>query len=193
MKSIFQFLRTTLSGGILFLLPIVLLITILNKAHLMLVKISAPLAKMLPDFILGIDGSRLLAILLLVMGCFIGGLLIRSPRVKRGVSTLEENVLSYLPGYSLVKSIAADAIGEKIEHSMTTVLVQDGDTWNIGFLVEEGEGLCTVFFPEAPRHDSGEVKIVPAAMVRKIGVSSNKAARSLKSYGKGAIQWMGNP
>ncbi len=187
MKSILLFLRATLTGGVLFLLPVVLLIMILNKAHIVLVKISAPFAHRLPEFIFGLDGHNVLAILFL---CFISGILFRSATVKGWIGKLEDNVLSFLPGYSMIKSITADAIGEKVEQSLHPVLVQDGDTWNIGFLVEEGEGLCTVFFPEAPRHDSGEVKIVPASAVKKINVTANLAAKSLKSYGKGAIQWL---
>ena len=95
-----------------------------------------------------------------------------------------------MPGYTLVKSITADAIGEKVENKLTSVLVKDGDSWRIGFLVEEGGEMCTIFLPEAPRHDSGEVKIVPAAMVRKINMPSNKVAQSLKNFGIGALDWL---
>ncbi len=190
MKSLTQFIRHTLTGGILFLLPLVLLIMVLNKTHVMLVKISAPFAKILPDIILGLDGSNVLAILLIVVLCFIGGLLFRSANVKRWIAKFEETVLSYLPGYSMLKSIAADAVGQSSDQGLRSVLVQDGDAWNIGFLVEEGEGWSTVFFPEAPRHDSGEVKIVPSSRVQKLDIPVNMATKSLKSYGKGAIAWM---
>jgi uncharacterized membrane protein len=114
--------------------------------------------------------------------------------IKRWLDSLEANVLTYLPGYSLLKSIVAGVVGEEIEHGLSTVMLYnpDEDAWAIAFLVEEGDGLCTVFIPEAPRHDSGDVKIVPAANVKKVQVSSYKAAKSLKSYGKGAIQWLRN-
>ncbi len=189
MKPIVQFLRTTLTGGILFLLPVVLLLMVLSKAHAIFVKVSAPFAKKLPDIIFGFDGSNLVAILFLIVLCFISGLLFRTAAVKRWIGALEENILSFLPGYALIKSITADAVGEKVE-GMHPVLVQDGDAWNIGFLVEEAEGLCTVFFPEAPRHDSGEIKIVPAASVKKLAVPTNLVARSFKNYCKGALKWI---
>lgn len=192
MKSILQFVRATLTGGILFLLPLVLLMGILNKAHEIFLKISKPLAERLPNIIGGFDLHNLIAILILVTVCFICGLLFRHKLTKRWIGNLEENLLSYLPGYTLLKSIVAGAVGEEIEHGLSTVMLynQDEEAWVIGFLVEEGDGLCTVFIPEAPRHDSGEVKIVPAANVKKVKVSSYKAAKSLKSYGKGAIQWL---
>lgn len=194
MISFLQFVRTTLSGGILFLLPLVLLMGILNKAHEMFLTISRPLIGKLPNLIGNFDLHNLIAILILVSVCFISGLLFKLQLTKRWVKRLEENVLSYLPGYNLLKSIVAGAVGEEIEHGLSTVLVYNPDeqAWGIGFLVEEGDGLCTVFIPEAPRHDSGDVKIVPAANVKKVQVSSYKAAKSLKSYGKGALQWLRN-
>jgi uncharacterized membrane protein len=152
-------------------------------------KVSDPLANRLPEIIFGFDGSKLLAILLLIIVCFFSGLLFRSRRIRKWVVSLEENLLSFLPGYALIKSITSDAVGGDDDHNMTTVLVQDGEGWNIGFLVEENGELCTVFFPEAPKHDSGEVRIVPAATVKKMDVPSNRAARSLNRYGKGALQW----
>jgi len=191
MKSLFPFIRTTLTGGILFLLPTVLLTMILSRAYQILIKLSAPLARKMPELIMGLDGSNLLAILLIVVICFFGGLVFRSRRVRRWIGGLEETVLVYLPGYFMLKSIAADAVGNS-DHNMTSVLVKDGDTWNIGFLVEEDAKYCTVFIPEAPRHDSGEVKIVPAEWVKKVNVGANKTALSLKRYGKGALGYVGN-
>jgi uncharacterized membrane protein len=190
MKSTSQFLRTTLTGGILFLLPVVLLTMIFSKAHEATMKIIKPLDEVLPETILGFHGSRLVAILLLILVCFVSGIMFSLPRVKKWVSKLEDDVLSYMPGYTLLKSIAADAVGGEVENTMKPVLVKDEDAWNIGFLVEEGEGLCTVFFPEAPKHDSGEVKIVPATSVKKIDVPANKLSLSLKNYGKGALPWV---
>src|SRR5205085_5904096 len=140
----FAFLRTTLTGGILFLLPVILLIIILGKAYDILHKLAAPLNKRMPELILGLDGSNLLTIFLVILVCFLGGLLFRSATVQRGISGLEENVLVYLPGYFMLKSIAADAVGSDSAHDMTTVLVKDDETWNIGFLVEENDKHCTV-------------------------------------------------
>jgi uncharacterized membrane protein len=190
MKSIFQFIRTTLSGGILFLLPIVLILVLFNKAHLIMVKLSAPLSALLPDRILGFDGSRILALVLLLLICFIAGLLIRSPRLKKQIGKLEENLLVHIPGYIMLKSIAADTMGESDENNLKPIIVKDGDCFKIGFLIEEKNGWSTVFIADAPRHDSGEVLIFPSELVRQIPLPSNKIAQSLKNYGKGAIDWI---
>jgi uncharacterized membrane protein len=193
MKSFSRFLRATLTGGVLFLLPIVLLTLIIGKAFSFMKKITDPLGEKLPDIIFGLDGRALLALFFLIAVCFFSGLLFQSKKAKNLIGGLETNVLSYVPGYSMIKSLASDAVGEKSESNLATVLVKDGDSWNIGFLVEEIGDLCTVFFPEAPRHDSGEVKIVPTASVKKLNITSNVAVKSLNSFGKGAINWIKAP
>lgn len=190
MKSLILFIRTTLTGGVLFLLPFVLLLMLFNKVFSILFKISDPISKKLPNIILGMDGSILITILLLIFICFLSGLLFRSEFIKKNVDKLEESVLNYIPGYSLLKSIMADAIGEEIDHNMKPILIKDDESWNFAFLVEEGEKFSTVFIPDAPRHDAGEVKIVPNKLLKKLDVSANVFARSIKSYGKGALKWI---
>ncbi|MHC9541323.1 MAG: hypothetical protein AB9903_17600 [Vulcanimicrobiota bacterium] len=189
MKSVKNFIRATLTGGVLFLLPVALLIVVMEKPFTMLLEISEPLSQLLPNRIFGVDGRLIVAFVILVFVCFASGLLFLSPRIKKAVGRLEESVLIHVPGYFLVKSMAADFVGENLEHKMNPVLVQDGDALKIGFLVEEGEGLCTIFFPDAPRLDAGEVKIVPAAAVERIDVPSTKVAQSLKNFGRGALYW----
>lgn len=187
----FSFLRTTLTGGIIFLLPITLLIIILKKAYELLVRIATPISSRLPDFFFGLDGATIIGIVLLILLCFIGGLLFRSSHVRRWVDKLENNVLCFLPGYTLIRSIAADAVGEKVDRTLHPVLIQDGDSWGMGFLVEESEEFCTVFIPEMPRLDSGDVKIIPASQVKRVEVPNNLAALSFRNYGKGALNWIG--
>jgi len=190
MNSVKSFLVTTITGGILFLLPVVILVTIFIKMHAILVKISTPLAKKLPEFFWGIDGSQVLAVVILLVICFIGGLLFRSSAVKKMIGKLEDNVLSHVPGYSMMKSMTAGAVGEENKDSLKPVIVQDGDTWNIGFMAEEADGFCSVFFPEAPLCNSGELKIVPASSVKIIDMPVNKVALSIKNFGKGSIEWV---
>lgn len=190
MKIALSFLRDTLTGGILFLIPLVLLFVVLSKAYLILLRISAPLSERMPDLIAGLDGSRIMAVCLVVLICFVSGLVFRLSLIRKRMGGFEEKVLSYIPGYNMIKAIATDALGSNDEHSMTTVLVQEGDSWTIGFLVEEQGHLCTVFIPEAPRHYSGDIRIVPSGCVRKINVTTYQAARALQRYGKGASAWL---
>ena len=190
MKSLLSFLRATFAGGILFLLPLGLLLMAFSKVFIVLHQIAAPVARKLPDIFLGMDGSMVIVLLLIIGICFGAGLMFRSARMKKIISRVEDNLLSFIPGYSLMKSIASDTVGSNDQNAITPILLKEGNTIIIGFLVEEKGGLCTVFIPEAPRYDAGDVKIVPSSFVTKLDVPANKVAMSLKSFGKGAIAWV---
>jgi len=190
MKSILGFIRTTITGGILLLLPIILLIVIFTKAYNILHKLSAPISEKLPELIFGFDGSNLIAFLLLILICFISGLLFRSKYVKNWIKKLEDNLLINVPGYALIKSLTSSTIGKTSDTDMVPILIKDDNSWSLAFLVEENEKLSTVFIPDAPKHDAGEVKIIPSELIEKLDVSVNAFSRSIKNYGKGASKWV---
>ena len=190
MKSFLSFIRTTITGGVLFLLPVVLLIMIFGKALNILHKLSTPISEKLPTIIFGLDGSNLVAIAILILICFLSGLLFRSRFVRKWIKKLEDDLLIHIPGYVLIKSITADAMGEKSEDDMVPILIHEDDSWNMAFLVEKGEKFSTVFIPDAPRHDAGEVKIIPTERIEKLDISVHKFTQSIKAYGKGSSKWI---
>lgn len=189
MKALLSFLRDTITGGILFMLPVILVIMLLMKAHEMLSKLIKPFSGMLPISVMGFDGSRVIAIFLMVLICFISGLLFRSTAVRKGVNQLEDNFLYLIPGYTLIKSITADAVGDKDQHDLKPVLVEIEGIMKIGFLAEERDDLCVIFFPEPTKSDAGEVVIMPRTSVKSIDASTNKIAQCMKRFGKGILQY----
>lgn len=188
MKSFLQFLRATITGGILFLIPVILLIIILDKATDILSVVASPFAKWLPDnLIFGLDGSNLIAIFMLILICFVAGLFFRWKRAQKSIHTIEDRLLKYLPGYTLLKSFTADFLHADTEVFLKPIILKDEDSYSLGFLVDETEdGLCTVFVPEVPRCDSGDIKIVKADQIQKLNVPNNKWIGTLRTYGKGA-------
>lgn len=192
MKSILGFIRATLTGGIIFLLPLALILVILSKIMAVISKLASPLASRMPDLAMGLDGSRLLTIFILIALCFLAGILFRLAIMRRMVGKLEDSVLVYLPGYYLLKSITADAVGAKIAHHLDPVMIKDGDTFVIGFLSEEKNGYAMVYIPEVPKHDSGELRIFPSSSIIKLKAPVNLFARSLKNYGTGILEHIQN-
>jgi hypothetical protein len=162
---------------------------LLVKAHEMLSMLVAPMANVLPNSFFGFEGSRLLALFLMIFICFVSGLLFRSKSVRQRVGQLEDNFLYLIPGYMLIKSITADAIGNKDQRDLRPVMVDMDGTSKIGFLAEENGDVCVVFFPEPTKSDSGEVLIMPRASVRHIEASTNKIAQCMKRFGKGLLQF----
>jgi len=190
MKPFYSFIKSTLLGGILFLLPSVLLIIVLTKAYSILAKLSEPLSEILPESASGFNYSILLTIVLLVVICFLSGLLFRSAWVKKRISKLENTVLVNIPGYNLIKSITADTVGAKSDEHLLPIAIRDGDTWNIGFLVEAGDKVSMVFIPDAPKYDAGEMRVVASENVQKLNISSKDFLKAIKTFGKGLIHQM---
>jgi uncharacterized membrane protein len=183
------FLRNTFTGGILFLVPLVFLWMIVSKANDIMLKISEPLGKKLNEGFLGLDGSRILAVVLLVVFCFLCGLLFRLAIAQKTMKLLEDYVLSHLPGYTLFKSFATDVAGGDTAGQMTAVLVQEENSWKPGLLVETHGEWSTVYFPEVPKLDSGEVKMVPTDTIHKVAATGLQFMKTMKGFGKGMGSW----
>lgn len=63
MKSILNFIRSTLTRDAIFLLPVVLLIMLFSTTYDLLLKLIVPFAEKLSEIIFGLDGRRFITIL----------------------------------------------------------------------------------------------------------------------------------
>jgi uncharacterized membrane protein len=156
------FFRTTLIGGALFLVPVVAIIAIVGKALSLLAKVTVPLARFLRvDDVAGIPAPRLVAIVILVLICFLAGLVARTKLARSGVSWLETNLLSNIPGYTFLKNMSESFAGVEDQSGFQVVLVSiEEDAWQIAFLMEHLEdgrvwSSCPAFGRRPARpHDS---------------------------------------
>jgi uncharacterized membrane protein len=188
MKKLFQFIRATITGGIIFIFPIVIIVVILKKAFEYLKIISQPFEPYLPELFMGFDGHNIFAIFLLIVLCFFLGMLFHSMRMQRGVNYLETNLLNYFPGYILFKTLLQERLNIEDQANLKPVLMAEGDGFRPGLLVEESEdGYCTVFFPDAPKCEAGEVRIVASSSIKKLNVPVHTITAVLRKMGKGSV------
>jgi len=194
MKPILKFIRTSLVGGILFLLPIVVVAIIVGKALAIAGKIVGPLAAHLPeDSVFGLDMPRLMAIGLLVLFCFLAGVFARTKLAQKGVIWLETTVLSNLPGYEFFKNLSGNLLGHETKQTFPTVLARIEDAWQLGFLIERLEdGQVAVFVPGTPSPQSGSLYFMTEDRIRLLDIPSSAATKCLKRYGLGANALLGN-
>src|SRR5215813_11424881 len=103
----YNFLKTTVLGGVLFLVPVVVLIAILEKALGVAQKAAVPLADVIFRGTFLHDHayvSDLLALGLLLVVCFLAGLAAKTSFARKSVDALEKKVLAKVPTYDSVKS-----------------------------------------------------------------------------------------
>src|SRR5262245_16365103 len=104
MKQVLDFLKTTLLGGVLLVLPAWLAVLLLVKAVMQLQIFVKPVSEHLPQ---GAGHPRILAVLVLIALCFAVGLAIRTAIGAQAKRTVERVVLDKIPGYSTLRGFAS--------------------------------------------------------------------------------------
>jgi uncharacterized membrane protein len=183
-----KFLKTTMVGGILFLVPIIIFIAVIGKALELTKKLAAPLSVLIPlDSIGNIAMVNLLALIIVLLICFLAGLAAKSTLARKSIGNLESRVLSKIPVYGLLKSkIDAIVQPEKAE-GMKPVLARFDDSWQIAFEVERiQEGGVAIYLPGAPDPWSGSVCFVTEDRIQPLELTLLPVLRILKGLGKGS-------
>ena len=92
--SLREFFKATIAGGLLFLLPVVLILIVLRHAMKLAVKITKPISDLLPvEAVLGMRRETFLAVLLLIFVSLVAGLVAKT-NVGRRFNTLVRELLS---------------------------------------------------------------------------------------------------
>lgn len=188
--SLMGFLKATIAGGLLFLLPVVLIVIVLGYAMRLAGKVAKPISEFLPvDAVVGVGGVTVLSALVLVFISFFAGFVARTNAGKRIMRWSENSLLGGLPQYQLVKSMAEGLAHVESAESVHPALVSIEGGWQIGYLLEPLEnGWVTVFLPQAPTPMSGNVMYLPADRVRPLGITMLQAMAIVKRMGVGSAK-----
>lgn len=181
-------LKRIVKGTILFLLPIMLILFLVERAVTLVRKIILPIESHLPvDRIFGIGMITFLALLLILLICYLAGWRAERKNLKSFLPFFEENILVFIPGYSILKSTANDAIGDKGEGWLSVMVGDENGDWKFGIEVEKhADGNSTVFFPEPPDAKAGEIKIINSSKLKHLDISSSKMVTIVRKYGHGS-------
>jgi len=174
-------------GIVLFLFPIMVLIFIFQKAMTIAQSIILPVKSHLPaERILGIGMFSLLSLILILLVCFIAGWLYESKWVKSFLSFIEDNLLVFIPGYTMIKS-SADASIEDADNDWKVVMINEDDGLIYGIEVDKRpDGYSMIFFPEPPDAKSGDMKLMSESKFIRIDLSANKFIKIIRNYGHGS-------
>jgi len=139
MRTIAEFTKTTLIGGILVLIPIYLSVLLLLKALGGVVALMAPITGGLPEHL---PLREVISMLIIIAACFVCGVLVRTGPGLRAKDAFERAVLEKIPGYALIRGLAGKIAGKEDEHTFTVVLAEIEDALVPAFLVEECDGVA---------------------------------------------------
>jgi len=188
MKKKFEFFKAMLLGGILFFIPLIILIVIIQKAFQIAAVLVIPIIKLLDmTKIFGIGVEIIISVAIILFIIYLGGLISRSSTVRRNVKKMEDALLSKVPGYDLIKNMGESFVGFEGNTSIPTVLARIEDAWQYGFLIEEIEGeQYVVYIPGAPNPMSGSVYILEKTRIKKTNIPLKDAMKSLRGLGAGS-------
>jgi uncharacterized membrane protein len=177
-------IQTILLEGILFLLPILVMIYLFR----ILIDIVRPVAALLPEKgIFGLGMTNLAALFILVILVIIAGFISRS-RVGSIYSTIIENMfMKVIPGFSLIRKLF-DSKDDPEEKSIKSALAYIDDAWLFAFILEEKNdaGLLTVFVPSAPIPTSGNVYLMKEEQVMRLDVPTKAIVKCITQLGIGS-------
>jgi uncharacterized membrane protein len=186
MRGIYRFLKSTMLGGLVVLLPVVVLVAIVVWAGQLALSFVLPLFAWLPDkSVGGVSVTVLAAVLALVICCFFAGLLAETTIIRR-LTKLAERLALSVPGYALMKNVGANLVGIEGKNLAKTVLVRFEGSYQLGILMETlTDGRHVVFVPGVPRALVGTLHIVAADRVQVLAMSVTTALDTLGRLGVG--------
>jgi uncharacterized membrane protein len=172
--------RRTLLDGAMMVLPIgaivLLVLAILQKLQ----SASEPFTDRLGHPVL-------IAVVLLVLICFVAGLLLRSAAGRTTRHVLERWVFDLIPGYRLVKAFAGD--GPLVEHggrAMRPALAAIEEGQCPALVMDElADGRLVVFVPGSPAPMSGALYVFTPDKVVYLDVPLLSFMKVISSWGLG--------
>jgi uncharacterized membrane protein len=183
-----SFLKSTLVGGVMFLVPVVLVVIVLKHALQLAGQLAQPLAEVLPiRQVGGVAVATIIAVVALLLIAFLAGLLSRTGPGRRVTHWFEESILGGMPQYRMVKSLAEGLTQIESGEGMQPVLMRGDEGWMLGYQIEEmPNGWRVVFLPASPTPMSGNVMYVEASRVRPLDLTMHEAMVLVKRLGIGS-------
>ena len=186
MREWIRFVRTSVAGGFFVLLPLVIVVLLFGELFDMIDGLLIPMAEHLPVHeVGGVEVAFLLGVLLIVLLCFVSGLLLSTRLGSRINEAVERAILDRVPGYRFVRTLT-DRFNSA--EAQAAVLVREGvgNAWRLGVLVEEaGDSHAVVFLPLAPTPTIGSIVVVDRSDVRRLDASAGAAMNTVLQWGVG--------
>jgi uncharacterized membrane protein len=184
MKFAREFVKTALIGGALVVLPLYLAVLLLLKGMQAVAGLVRPIAGLLPQWM---PAENILALLLVLVVCFVVGLAVRTQAGRAIRSRMEVSVFGKIPGYTMIRGLTQRIAGDTSENVWKIALVEIEDALVPAFIIEEfDDGRFTVFVPSVPTPFAGAVYILSAARVHPIDVPFAQALQSISKWGSGS-------
>jgi uncharacterized membrane protein len=188
MKALRTFIADTVLGGVVFLVPLFVLLMMGKKLWEFFQNLGGNLTKMLGvPFLAGVGSRSIVAAVLILLVCFLGGLLTKWS-IAGSVRTWFESTLHRLPLYDYYKTLVEQKLELTEKPARPAVLLRLLGGWQPGIVVEEyANGETVVFVPLSPKTTDGTVYLVGPKDLRPSSLNEKTLNAVLLKQGKGLV------
>lgn len=194
MKGIRNFLVNIFIGGVIVLLPIIIIFHIAQWLFEIFQESTQPLTDYLTTYL---SISEPLALVINLVAIFIIfsfiGMMVRT-QIGGGLYNFMENVTLYrIPGYKTIKDIVAQITGKQKGLFRKVVLIRVGNTGvaATGFVVDELDAQhSTVFIPCGPNPTTGFILHIHNDNISVMDISVETAMKTVIACGAGSSQFV---
>jgi uncharacterized membrane protein len=191
-KNTLGFLRTTLIGGVLFLLPLIVISALLGYASTLVIAIYKPLKVWIP---IGAPTGYyaivfLISVAIVVLLCFLAGIIARRAIARKLATFVERRLTMVFPKYAVYRDIIAGNVGgDDNTPSLKPIVVRMLDTYRVAFEAERlHNDLVVVYFPGSPDTWNGCVELVSSDQVQSLNVPFADALGIFERMGRDSAE-----
>jgi uncharacterized membrane protein len=185
-KKFFQFVTGRFFTGLLVLTPIYLATLLLLKAAQSLSGLVKPLVKLIPETD-WLPAEGVLSLLLVLLICFLVGVATQTRKGQAFFESIEEAILSRIPGYELIRSLIERISGQAEDNAWKPALAEIEDALVPAFIIETlPDGRLTVFVPSIPTPLAGAIYILVPSRVHPLDIPFTQMLRSVTKWGSGS-------
>ncbi len=190
MDRIKAFFKTSLLGGTVVILPVVILIFVFNWVFDFVTNRIQPLTNMvIKQYEIPEISADIFVILIILMVCFAVGVFVTTKLGGFIYRSIENRILKAAPGYSMIKETIVHILGETESPFSTVALARifGNDTLVSSFITDRhADGSYTVFVPTGPNPTSGNIFHLKGEYVHPVNVPVEEVMRSIISCGAGS-------
>lgn len=190
MRKVKDFLKTTILGGLIVLLPVAILVFLIKWLVDLISDVVDPLSDVLVDELSLADYiADIISITVVVFILFVLGMLVKTQFGTFIYEVLEKRILRIAPGYSAIRESIGHILGHARPAFSQVALAQldESETLVTAFVTDtHPNGRYTVFVPTGPNPTSGNIYHINKKYVHIVDISVDEAMRSIVSCGAGS-------
>ncbi|WP_223033758.1 hypothetical protein [Hanstruepera marina] len=178
--------RALIFGGLFFIIPFFLVVVAGKQLFEILHPIGQKISQLLGlHTIFGKSSVLIVTILIIILFCYLAGILIEKGLVKNWSASLEKKLFIILPSLQMFKFRIIGDKSNVINEIWQAVIFKEDTFYRIGFITDKTDNYTTIYIPDAPKIDAGEVRYMHNPEFEYHPIDMKTAMSAIYNFGEG--------